>query len=672
MFTPERMHQINVMVFETEVDEVARSIVRLGILHLVQLDDQQPWVEKLSAFEAGKVSDRIDRLGQRVVGLMKDLGIRELPLEERDSSLLETSVSDLADMDKEISTLESRVIDLVQRKKELEVHLERMQGIFNEVSPLAEVGLADIKTPYTFLEIRYGQVRSEHLDYIKEKTAPLAAVVFPLVSREANDIVLVIGLKTDRLKLKRILREAAFEDIEMPGGSDAKDESAIVIEGLEEKIEGIRNKVEDLKQELIEIKEKNSAAITDYHRSLRVAELLIRVKSYLKKTRKTYIFSGWVPSDRKRLVESEIMRAARGRAIIEVIPPEEITEVRDGNVKVPVMLRHPGFFRPFEMLVSSYGLPEYSFIDPTFFVAISFLLMFGMMFGDVGHGAILALIGWLLGFKKPKKPRSEGNILVGKLAFWCGLSSMVFGVLYGSVFGLEELFHGLWMKPMHNVMYFFKVALYFGIVFISTGILLNVVNAIRARDFKSTFFDQAGLISAIIYWCGIGAVSIFLRNRPMPIILIVLGIGFPILLLFLREPLSALFGHRRVRFEKGLMTYIMETVIEIMEILTGYLGNTVSFIRVAAFALAHTGLFIAVFSVVDMVKGKSGGIFYSALILILGNAVIIALEGLVVTIQAIRLEYYEFFGKFFMGGGTAYKPIGLGSRPESTKGKETA
>ncbi|MBU8920723.1 MAG: hypothetical protein KOO63_02575, partial [Bacteroidales bacterium] len=89
MFTPERMHQINVMVFETEVDEVARSIVRLGILHLVQLDDQQPWVEQLGTFESGKVSDRIDRMGQRVVGLMKDLNIRELPLEERDSRLLE-------------------------------------------------------------------------------------------------------------------------------------------------------------------------------------------------------------------------------------------------------------------------------------------------------------------------------------------------------------------------------------------------------------------------------------------------------------------------------------------------------------------------------------------------------------------------------------------------------
>jgi len=154
-----------------------------------------------------------------------------------------------------------------------------------------------------------------------------------------------------------------------------------------------------------------------------------------------------------------------------------------------------------------------------------------------------------------------------------------------------------------------------------------------------------------------------MRNKPVPIQLVAFGIVLPVLLFFLREPLSAIFGRRKMRFETGVGTYIMESVIEVIEIITGYLGNTVSFIRVAAFALAHAGLFIAVFNMVDLVKNKSGGVIWAALIFIIGNAVIIALEGMVVTIQAIRLEYYEFFGKFFMGGGTAYKPIGLGGKP---------
>lgn len=660
MFTPERMHQINVVVFETEVDAVAKAIVRLGMLHLVQLGDQEDWAENLEGFQAGKVREEIDQLRTRVSTLMKNLAIRRLPPGPADERHLEVSPSDLTEMDTEISSLETRVEELVGRRKEIEVRLERLQGILNELSPLAAVGLPPTMTPYTFLEIHYGEVRSENLDYINEKIAPLAAVVLQLAHREDREVILLIGLKTDRLKLKRILREASFEEIEMP--EEATKETRIVTGELEGKIDELKERIDGVNEELRDIRDSNAPAITEYHRSLQVALLLLKVKNYLKRTRKTYIFSGWVPSDKRRLVEQDILRAAKGRAIIEVVPPEEIAGIKHGTYKVPVLLKHPGFFRPFEMLVSSYGLPEYTFIDPTFFVAVSFLAMFGMMFGDIGHGAILMLIGWLLGFRS--KRTKEATRLVGRLAFYCGISSVAFGFLFGSIFGLEELIPHVWMKPMDNVIYFFKIAIYFGIGMVTLGIVFNIINALRVGDFKATLFDHAGLVSAIIYWGGIGAVSIFLSNRPVPLKIVIYAIGAPVIALLLREPITALIQHRRVSFEKGLMTYLMETVIEVIEIFTGYLANTVSFIRVAAFSLAHVGLFIAVFSLVDMVKGKSGGVFYSALILILGNAVIIALEGLVVTIQAIRLEYYEFFGKFFLGGGVAYKPIGLGAMPE--------
>jgi len=660
MFTPERMHQINVVVFETEVEAIAKAIVRLGMLHLVRLDDQGAWVENLQNYEAEAQRGKIERLRIRISALMKNLHIRELPLEPRDEGLLETGLNDLKEMEKEVESLENLIEGLLEKRKELEVHLERMEGILGEVSPLAAVGLPPEKTPYTFLEIRYGRINPEDLDYMREKLGGLAAVALPLGEKEEKESVLVIGLKTDRLKLKRILREASFEEIEMP--EEAKKGSERVTEELEGKIEATREKIGELDRELTSLKEKNAAVITEYHRSLKIAQLLLKVKYYLKKTRKTYIFSGWVPSDKRRFVESEILKAARGRVIFEVVPPEEIAGVKEGTVRVPVLLRHPQFFRPFEMLVSSYGLPEYTFVDPTLFVAISFLIMFGMMFGDIGHGAVLITLGWLLGFRY--KGQNDSMRVIGRLALYCGASAVIFGFLFGSIFGLEELIPHVWMKPMSNVIYFFRVAIYFGIVMISVGIVFNIINAIRAKNLKAGLFDHAGLVSAIIYWGGIGAVSLFLSKRPVPLILLIYALGVPVLALFLREPITALIGRRRMMFEKGVAGYIMETTIEVIEIVTGYLANTVSFIRVAAFSLAHVGLFIAVFSLVDMVKNKSGGLIYSALILILGNAVIIALEGLVVTIQAIRLEYYEFFGKFFLGGGVAYKPIGLGGAPD--------
>ncbi len=658
MFTPERMHQVNVLVFESEVDEVAKAIVRLGILHLVKLDDQEPWAENLRGFDAGEIRGKIERLRGRLALLMKNVGLKELSL-DADTNIADITMGDLGEMDRYVESLEKSLSGPLERRADARQKLERLEAIANEVAPLMELGLPVGATPYTFLDLYYGEVRSENLDYVREKIAQMPAVVLSLSKRDKNDLILLIGLKSDRLKLKRVLREASFDEIEL--GEEARKEAAGVKGELSRKIETLRDEVAEQDAEIAQLRDESAGRITEYNRSLRVAALLLRVKNYLKRTRKTFIFSGWIPSESRREVEKEILRAAKGRAIVEVIAPDEISGVKAGRVKVPVLLKHPGFFKPFEMLVANYGLPEYKVIDPTIFFAITFLAMFGMMFGDIGHGALLAGLGLWLGFFR--KQRADTTALVGRLAFYCGLSSIVFGILFGSVFGLEDLIPHVWMKPMSNVIYFFKVAIYFGIAIISLGIVFNVVNAIRIGHFKASVFDHAGLIVAVIYWGGIVSVSIFLSNRPIPTKIIVWLIGLPVVLLFLKEPILALVGRRKPHFETGVGSYIFESTIEIIEILIGYLANTVSFIRVAAFSLAHVGLFIATFSLVEMVRDKSGGMIYSTLILVLGNIGIIALEGLVVTIQAIRLEYYEFFGKFFFGGGVAYKPIGLGGQP---------
>ncbi|MDZ7859137.1 MAG: V-type ATPase 116kDa subunit family protein [Candidatus Krumholzibacteriota bacterium] len=654
------MHQINVVIFESRLDEVARAITRLGILHLVRLDEEMPWTREIKDYDAPDKRGEIGRLRDRVSVLMKELAVEKVPFARGDEYIEEFSDSSLEEIAGRLEGLESESEELIKKRKELAVRLKQLQSIFSQSAPLLQLGIMSPDEKYRFLTVRYGIVSHDNIEYVNEEISHLAAVAMTLERRGKEDVILLIGLKKDRLKLKRILREAAFREIKIPSDKDVAAGTEVMTGGMRDKIDVIEEEISKIRSKLEEIKEKNASLITRYYQLLNVGELFIKVKGYMKKTKKTYLFSGWIPSSRKEFVKSEILKAAGGQAIIEVIAPEEITEVEGGKVNVPVMLKHPNFMRPFGMLVSSYGIPNYKVIDPTFLVAVSFLLMFGIMFGDIGHGAVLCVIGWIMGFRGRKKDVKERpSILVGKLAFYCGISSIVFGVLFGSVFGLEQLIPGLWRRPMDNVIYFFKIAIFFGVAMISGGIVLNIINAVRKNDFKALFFDHAGVVSAAMYWCGIAVVSAFLAGRPIPVRLLVIGIGGPLVLIFLREPIFAALGKRKPRFEEGVFTYIMETVIEIMEIVTGYLGNTVSFIRVAAFSLAHAGLFVAVFSLVDMVKGGSGGIFYSALILILGNAVIIALEGLVVTIQAIRLEYYEFFSKFFVTGGVEYKPIGF-------------
>jgi V/A-type H+-transporting ATPase subunit I len=654
MFLPERMYQINVLVFEAELDAVASAIVRLGILHLAQLDDQEAWAQNLRNFEATDIRAKIDALRSRFAVITRDLGIEESALRPSEGAP-DISMGDLAEIERYVSSLEVTLQRPVGRRSEIRRKIDRMEAIAGEVSPLLELGLPIEKRQYSFLEIHYGEVKSENLDIIREKIAQLAAIVFPVAKRGKNELIVLIGLKSDRLKLKRILAEAAFDEVEI--GAEIRKEVPEVTGELGKQIDSLKEDLAEVGRELAAVRDENISKISEYYRSLHVAALLLTFKNYLKRTRKTYIFSGWVPTGERKNVEREIMAAAKGRAIIEVHAPEEIAAVKAGRIKVPVLLKHPAFFRPFEMLLTSYGLPDYKVIDPTLFMAVTFLFMFGIMFGDVGHGAVLVVLGWLLYHRAQNKTGTMA--LFGRLGIYCGSSSIIFGFLFGSIFGLEDILPHVWMKPMSNVMYFFKVAIYYGIGVIMLGIAFNLINSIRTRNFKALVFDHAGLLVAIMYWAGIVAVSVFLSNEPVPIKLLLLAVGIPVVLFFLREPIMAAVGHRRVHFEGGVGMYLFESVIEIMEVFTGYLANTVSFIRVAAFSLAHVGLFIAVFSLAGMVQGARGGAFYAGLIHVLGNVGIIALEGLIVSIQAIRLEYYEFFGKFFVTGGVAYKPLGL-------------
>jgi len=276
--------------------------------------------------------------------------------------------------------------------------------------------------------------------------------------------------------------------------------------------------------------------------------------------------------------------------------------------------------------------------------------MFGAMFGDIGHGACLIIIGLLL----RKKNASQWLRNASTLLLYCGSSACIFGALYGSFFGIE--FASLWLKPIKNIMEVFKVSIYLGIAMITIGIIINVVNAFMDKDYAKAFFDKSGLIVGVIYWAGIGLLSkIFISRGDIPEIYSLL-IAAGVFALFLFPIIQCIVKKRHGH----LMESFMESLVDILEVFMGYLANTVSFIRVAAFALAHAGLFIAIFELARIVHtaGLSGEVF-SWTVLILGNAFAIALEGLVVGIQSVRLNYYEFFSKFFMTGKSVYKPLSI-------------
>jgi V/A-type H+-transporting ATPase subunit I len=273
------------------------------------------------------------------------------------------------------------------------------------------------------------------------------------------------------------------------------------------------------------------------------------------------------------------------------------------------------------------------------------------MFGDVGHGLVLFLLGRYLQ-KKVKEAETIGMIMTR-----AGVSSIIFGFCFGSIFGYEDVIPALIFHPIKNINTFMAAAVAFGVVFISIGLIINIINSIQARNIEKGVLENHGLAGALFYWGGIGFLIKYLVSGTLgvPIWVVATVLGVPLFVIFLKEPIKRLIEHKRPIPDEPI-TYVISSLIEVMETFIGFLSNTVSFIRVAAFSLAHAALFAAVFEIMRMIH--NGGISFA--VEIGGNIVIIVLEGLVVSIQSVRLIFYEFFSKFYSGEGEAFAPMKIG------------
>jgi len=292
-----------------------------------------------------------------------------------------------------------------------------------------------------------------------------------------------------------------------------------------------------------------------------------------------------------------------------------------------------------------YGTPAYNEIDPTFFVAITYSLLFGMMFGDVGQGLCLILGGAII--YKLKKSNLAAIIASA------GIFSTIFGFLYGSIFGFEHVIPHLWLNPMENVMTVLFTAVGFGVGLIIIAMILNIINGIKSKEIERVLFDTNGVAGLVFYGAAITCALLIATGNTLPAtILLVIFFGIPLLLIFFKEPLTHLVHKKAKIFPDSKVMFFVESLFELVEILLSYVTNTISFLRVGAFAMSH----VAMMGVV-MLLGKAESANPNILVIILGNIFVAGMEGLIVGIQVLRLEYYEMFSRFYKGNGKEFKPF---------------
>ena len=436
-----------------------------------------------------------------------------------------------------------------------------------------------------------------------------------------------------------------FERIYLPDSFEGTPDAAYL--RAQEQLSGVREAEERLCQRLQETfcgrreeLEAAYASLETYCDYFDVRKYAVCTRRRSQETSETdmehYILYGWMSRRDAGRFLKEVEQDDRIHVIVE-----DATE----SIKAtpPTKLRNPKLFAPFELFVEMYGLPAYHEMDPTVFIALTYTFMFGAMFGDVGQGACLMLGGIVLYVLKKLKLAA----IIALAGGW----SVFFGFMYGSLFGFEDVLPALWMRPMDDIMTTLLIAVAFGMGLILFAMLLNIINAIRARDLGRVLFSQSGIAGLVCYGGAVFCIVLFVTGHALPAAG-VLGVllAAPLAAIFLKEPLERLIERKQHIFPEGSkVMFFLEAFVELFDVVLSYATNSISFVRVGAFALSHAGMMGVVLTLAGYESGETNW-----LIVVLGNILVTALEGLVVGIQVLRLEYYEMFGRFYQGTGRPF------------------
>jgi V/A-type H+/Na+-transporting ATPase subunit I len=647
------MVHMQIQVPSREAPAVTRHIAAQGLLHLIDIahgriaaDAAPPGTrDELAGFR--DLVRRIRRVAERL----------EIALPDPAGALPATEITDFADarrsLESQIGPIESAVDEAWRRQSDAREQSARAHDRLQHAERLrrGEVDVARL-SGLRFTMLTLGLIRVEEMSSLAAVLAPAPFAIVPLDVSEGVALAAVAVPASVSDRLESSLRVVTFEPVSIADGSVEPDAAQRRVTASEE---AVRQAADDLAA----LRSRWTPTLVDLARRAELGALLLQAQTYFAASGRYVVISGWIPEDRADGMSRAITAVTAGRAVVDVEKPEDMPEALASALRIPILYRNPLLLRPFQTLVQLYGVPSYGEIQPTAFFAVSFLLMFGLMFGDVGQGLVLFSAGYCLFRYLPR------YLDYGILLMECGAASAVFGALYGSFFGIEGLLPVLWMEPIRDLRRFMAVAVGFGVLLVSMGLVLNIVNSWRSGERATALLGPRGVFGAVTYWILVVLVAraVMPSDLTVPVPAILAMAAVPVLLLVLRRPLVRLLdrsGRPRAAYP-GTPRWLtaLEGSVELVDSLFAFFANTISFVRVAAFAAVHAGVFIAMFALADTLARYRFGQPLGIVTIVVGNIVMIFLEGLTVSVQVLRLEYYEFFGKFFRGGGEPYRPLML-------------
>jgi V/A-type H+-transporting ATPase subunit I len=635
-----KMKFVSITGPKEDIDRVVNQYMSKYEVHLENALTQLNQIQQLSPYiQINPYKDDLAKATHftEMLGNTSSISSEPISLEES-LALIHSLDEQLASLSEECSEIETQKAALFESRKTI----EPFRKLPFELSQLLHA---------RYIHSRFGRIAKDfYNNFEKFVYEDLNALFYPCLDDGEYIWGVYFVPKNQILQVDAIFSSMHFEQLTIPDEyigtpEQAYEQLSQQIFDLEEKIKKCRTKMTALLQKqaikIISAKDCLDALSTNFD--------VRKVAACTKEQKDSfYILCGWMTEEDAASFQEEIADDINVFSHIEDV---------DSNPsrKPPTKLKNPKLFKPFELYIGMYGLPAYNEIDPTIFVAITYSFIFGIMFGDVGQGLCLLIGGYLLyRFKK---------LALAAIISSAGFFSTLFGFMFGSFFGFEDVLPALWLRPVEHMTTLpligqmntvFVVAVAFGMFLILATMILNIINACKAKDSENIWFSQNAISGFIFYGSLVAVIFLFMTGHTLPGA-IVLAIMFivPLIIIMMKEPLAHLVEKKHPVIEGGVGMFLVQSFFELFEIMLSYFSNTISFVRIGAFAVSHA----AMMEVVLMLAGATEGGSPNWLVIVLGNIFVCAMEGLIVGIQVLRLEYYELFSRFYKGDGKAFKPF---------------
>ena len=727
MLRPERMSRVSVTGAKRVLTDTIETVHRLDLLHVTGYDGE--W----DGFEPGDPVAGADEAADHLVTTRSLLSILDVD-DER-----ETSDVDLDGMADRIEAIREEANALDDRREDLDGRRADLADRAESLAPVAALGIdLDLLSGYDSLETRVGEADEEAVREALDDSENVER--YELFTEERAVAVFAEPAPGETNVLDDALTGTEFVEVDVP---DAEGSPESYLDDIEERRAALAEDIEEVEAEIDDVRAEHGDFLLAAEEELAIEVQRREAPLSFATTKNAFVAEGWVPTDRFEDLKRALTDAVGDHVVVEELeqasynsdgqvtdrePTEsggdggssdetetEVaadggTDVAIGNRDPPVVQDNPNAVKPFEFLVRTVSQPKYSEIDPSLVLFLTLPLMFGFMIGDAGYGLVYLTVGAIL-FKRFE---ADGIRALGAITLWAGGFTLLFGIIYGEIFGTEFITQYFWEgalglhgPPLHKGLMpsygayanaWLLVSVLFGLLHMTVGYLFDFADNLRT-SFKTAMLESGSYLILML------GVWVWLMSRTLldvkPELMFVAFDGQPFALGFAGFSPTVGWAGLGVGLVVGLGLVIVNEVNHFggIGILVGFLEgllraafvNPLSYTRLAAEVLAEVGLAFAVNLLVfgayehngefhllfthgpgyvETLSGEAslmfGGLIHMGIagaafgmvLLVVGHLLVLGVGVMSAGLQAVRLEYVEFFNQFYEGGGDQYEPFG--------------